>query len=101
MEPHLGEHHSGKLRHETSAAKAERIIAQELKRAKWDAAELKDQAKSHPLKVALALRLRKETTLTIREIASRLHMGSWKSLNNKLYLAGKTSKTPQHEQATK
>jgi putative transposase len=101
MEPRLGEHHSGKLRHETAAARAERIIAQELKRAKWDAAELKDQAKSHPLKLALALRLRRETTLTIREIAARLHMGSWKSLNNKLYLAGKANKTRRHEKATK
>ena len=25
-------------------------------------------------------------TLTIRQIAERLHLGSWKSLNNKLYL---------------
>jgi hypothetical protein len=36
--------------------------------------------------VAMAGRLRRETTLTIREIAQRLHMGSWKSLNNRLYL---------------
>ena len=27
--------------------------------------------------------------LTIRQIAERLSMGSWKSLNNKLYLLGK------------
>jgi len=31
--------------------------------------------------------LRRETT--IPQIAQRLHMGSWKSLNNKLYLVGK------------
>src|SRR5207244_695112 len=31
MEPRLGQHHSGRLRHETAVAKAERIIAQELK----------------------------------------------------------------------
>ena len=47
---------------------------------------------SHAVKLALAMRLRKETTLTIREIAERLHMGSWKSLNNKLYLAAKAKK---------
>jgi hypothetical protein len=41
------------------------------------------------VKLAIAQRLRKETTLTIREIAARLRMGSWKSLNNKLYLTGK------------
>ena len=28
----------------------------------------------------------RETTLTIRQIAERLHLGSWKSLNNNLYL---------------
>ena len=88
---------SGKLRHETAVAKAERIIAEELKRAKWKAVELKEHAKSRPVKLALAQRLRKETTLTIREIAERLHMGSWKNSNNKLYLAGKAGKTPKHE----
>ena len=39
------------------------------------------------------------STYTIRVIAVRLHMGSWKSLNNKLYLAGKTGKTPKHDKA--
>jgi hypothetical protein len=38
-----------------------------------------------------AMRLGRETTLTSRQIAQRLHMGSWKSLNNKLYLAAKAS----------
>ncbi len=61
----------------------------ELKRSHWKEKGLKEQAKSHPVKLALAMRLRRETTLTIRQIAKRLHMGSWKSLNNKLYLAGK------------
>jgi hypothetical protein len=32
-----------------------------------------------------------ETTLTIRQIAQRLQMGSWKSLNSKLYRAAKAS----------
>jgi hypothetical protein len=39
-------------------------------------ANLKTEAKGHSVKLALAKRLRKETTLTIREIAERLHMGS-------------------------
>jgi REP element-mobilizing transposase RayT len=89
MEPHLGEHHSGQLRHESAEAKAERILAQELKRSQWSEKDLTEQAKSHPVKLAMAVRLRRETTLTIRQIAQRLQMGSWKSLNNKLYLAGK------------
>jgi hypothetical protein len=41
--------------------------------------------KGDPAKVELAARLRRETTLTIRQIAQRPHMGAWQSLNNKLY----------------
>jgi putative transposase len=89
IEGKLGEHHSGRLRHESAEAKGERIIAEELKRLKWKEAELKETPKTHPKKLTVAGRLRRETTLTIREIAQRLHMGSWKSLNNRLYLAGK------------
>src|SRR5713226_8430914 len=33
-----------------------------------------------PSKLALAARRRRETTLTIRQIANRLHAGSWKHL---------------------
>jgi len=96
MERHLGEHHSGQLRHESAEAKAERIIAQELKRLNWGERNLKAHRKNDPQKLALAARLRRETTLTIRQIAQRLQMGSWKSLNNHLYLLNKTtSKDPK------
>lgn len=37
----------------------------------------------------MVVRLQRETTLTIRQIAQRLHMGSWRRLNNKLYLSRK------------
>jgi len=40
--------------------------------------------------MAFFLRMRRETTLTIRQISERLRMGSWKSLNNKLYLRSKS-----------
>jgi len=33
----------------------------------------------------MADRLRRERTLTLPQVAERLQMGSWKSLNNKLY----------------
>jgi hypothetical protein len=85
----LGEHHSGQLRRESAEAKGERIIGEELKRRKWRPGELGQRRKNDPGKLEVALRLRRETTLTIRQIAQRLHMGSWKSLNNKLYLAAK------------
>jgi putative transposase len=89
MEPRLGEHHSGQLRHESAVAKGERIMAEELKRSKWKEGDLREQPKGAPAKLAIAVRMRRETTLTIREIAKRLRMGSWKSLNNKLYLRSK------------
>jgi hypothetical protein len=94
----LGEH-GIELRHESAQAKAERIVAGELKRAGWKAKELAARAKSDPVKMGLALRLRRETTLTIREIAGRLHMGSWKSLNNKLYLAARAKTTTSQGKA--
>jgi DNA-directed RNA polymerase specialized sigma24 family protein len=101
MESRLGQHHSGQLRHETAVAKAERIIAEELKRARWKTADLKQHAKSHPVKMSMAIRLRKETTLSIREIAERLAMGSWKSLNNTLYLALRATQKQKNEKAKK
>ena len=51
-----------------------------------DLDHLDQRAKGDPAKLALAARLRRETTLTIRQIAERLRLGSWQSLNNKLYL---------------
>jgi REP element-mobilizing transposase RayT/DNA-binding transcriptional regulator YiaG len=84
MEGQLGEHHSGELRRESAAARAERIIREELEHLRWTEGELKERRKGDPAKLALAARLRRETTLTMRQIAARLHMGSWKSLNNKL-----------------
>ena len=89
MEPRLGDHHSGQLRRESAQAKAERIVAEALRQARWQEGDLRQRPKSDPVKLELASRLRRETTLTIREIARRLGMGSWKSLNNKLYLARK------------
>jgi len=89
MEPQLGEHHSGQLRYESAEAKGERIIAAELRRLQWKETDLKERPKGAPEKLALAARLRRETTLTIRQIAKRLRMGSWKSLNNKLWLRRK------------
>ena len=92
MGPQLGEHHSGRLRAESAQLKAERIIRETLRGLKWKESDLKERAKGEEAKVELAYRLRQETTLTMRQIAERLSMGSWKSLNNKLYLLGKERK---------
>jgi REP element-mobilizing transposase RayT len=86
IEGKLGEHHSGEMRQESAQAKGERIIGEDLKRLRWSERDLQQRPKSEAKKLELAARLRRETTLTIRQIAERLHLGSWKSLNNKLYL---------------
>jgi hypothetical protein len=85
MDGQLGDHHSGALRQESAAAKAERIVAQELRRLGWQETDLKARRKSDPAKLALAARLRRETTLTLRAIAARVHLGTSKSANARLH----------------
>jgi len=91
MEGKLGDHHSGELRRETAQARAERIVAEEIKRLGWNEANLADAQKTHPAKLAIAARLRRETTLPIKAIAQRVHLGTWKSLNVRLHSATKAS----------
>ena len=86
MEGKLGEHHSGEIKRESAAVKAERIIGEELRRLGWNKDELSRRRKSDPGKLAIASRLRRETTLTMGQVAAQLQMGSWKSLKAKLYV---------------
>jgi len=81
MEGALGEHHAGDLKRESAEAKAERIIAEELRRLRWANTDLQLRLKSDPAKLQIAARLRVETTLTIKWIAARLHLGTTKSAN--------------------
>ena len=60
-------------------AKAERIIRKELKRWRLTERALKMRAKSEPAKLALAARVRRETTQTLGSIAHRVHMGRRKA----------------------
>src|SRR5260370_998246 len=85
MEGKLGEHHSGELKRESAEAKAERIIREELKGLGWTERDLKARAKSDPAKLALAARVRRETTLTLGWMAERLHLGTRKSFSAKLH----------------
>jgi hypothetical protein len=81
LEDELGEHHSGRLHQQTSVSRAERIIAEELTRPGWTENDLAAQRKNAPEKLPLAARLRKETTLTIKQIAARVHPGTSKGAN--------------------
>jgi hypothetical protein len=65
--------------------KAEDVIAEELARRHWTQADLATRLKGDPEKVQIARRLRRETTVTLKWVASRLHMGAWTYLANSLY----------------
>ncbi len=85
LEPEMGENRSGELRLEVAEAKAERIIREELKRLGWKERNLIVRRKSDAGKLAIAGRLRRETTLTIGKIAQRLHLGSLKSASARIH----------------
>jgi len=72
----VGAHHFGELRLEVAEAKAERIIREELTRLGWQEADLAAHRKRDPRKLELAVRLRQETTLSVKQIAARLHLGT-------------------------
>ena len=61
---------------EWAEAKAERIVAEELKRRKWDATVLGARRKGDPGKLAIARGLREETTMPVAWIAEWLKMGT-------------------------
>ena len=85
MSERVGAEHYGEERVETAEAIAELIIAEELKRERWQEADLKTQPKGDSVTVALAARLQAETTMTVGWIAERLAMGTRVYLNHLLY----------------
>jgi REP element-mobilizing transposase RayT len=82
-----GAHHYGAELHEGEEAKAERLVQEELARPKWAEADLAGKPKTDRAKARIALRLRRETTMTLAWIAERLQMGSVNTLRNTLRLA--------------
>jgi hypothetical protein len=70
---------------ETEKAVGRRIVEEELRRRDWKTAELQRRAKGDQVKVQIALRLRAETTLTLKEIADLLHMGAPTHVAHLLY----------------
>ncbi len=67
---------SAYMRLEVAQAKADRVIGEELHRLHWQEAELASRRKRDPAKLAIAVRLRKDTTLSVKETAARLHLGT-------------------------
>lgn len=61
------------------------LCPSQMKWRRWKEADLQVRAKGNAEKVALAARLRAETTLTVGWIAERLGMGTRGHLNHLLY----------------
>jgi hypothetical protein len=57
----------------------------ELRRLGWQKNELRRRRKSDPAKLAIAARLRQETTLSLKHIAEQVHLGTSKSANARLH----------------
>jgi REP element-mobilizing transposase RayT len=81
----VGASHYGADRRETGEQKAERIVREELRRRGWKEEDLPGLRKGDKGKVAVARRLRRETTMSLKWIARRLQMGSWTYVSNLLH----------------
>jgi putative transposase len=81
----VGASHYGADRRETGEEKAGRIVREELRRQGVKEEDLPGRRKGDKVKVALARRLRQETTMSLKWIARRLHMGSWTYVSNLLH----------------
>jgi hypothetical protein len=64
-----------------------RFLAQELRRCKVSPEALCKQAKSHPLKIRIAEKLRRETPMTLRWMAKASSKGSWHYVSHLLLSA--------------
>ncbi|HVX56710.1 MAG TPA: transposase [Candidatus Saccharimonadales bacterium] len=81
----VGLSHYGFTRQETDSQKAERLVQEELRRLGWAEVDLATRPKGEARKVAIARRLRQETTMSLKWIAQRLQMGSWTYVSNLLH----------------
>ena len=89
VEGKFAENHRALERMETDEEKAERIVKRELKECGASEEDLSLLRKGDAMKVEIARRLRKETTMSLKWIAGRLRMGSWTHVSNRLYNARK------------
>lgn len=76
---------------------------EKLKRLGWSESELDSQRKSAVGNLALAARLRQETTMPLKWIAARVHLGTSKSTNSNLHcwMKGKKQSSTETVMATK
>ncbi len=74
---------------ESSEKRAERIVAEELRRLGWKEADLDQRRKGDPGKLEIVRRLRTETPMPLQWMADRLRMGTRTHLAHLLYWEGK------------
>ena len=79
---------------EVAQAKAERIISEELRQLGWQESDLALRRRRDPSKVEIAVRLRKETTLSVKQVAARPHLGTWGSASLGLLEAMRKTRPP-------
>ena len=77
--------HGKTVHEETEEVIARRIVREEVARAGWRPRDLVERAKGDCGKVKIARRLRKETALTLGQIAQLLHMGAPTHVAHLLY----------------
>ena len=63
------------------------IVEPELRRRRWTRDQLTQWRKGNKRKVPIALRLRRETTMTLKRMAEQLAMGTWANVVRRLYEA--------------
>ena len=78
----IGPNHFGKERRESAEQRAERIIAEVLRKLGLKRGQMELLPATRQVKVRLARRLRRETTMSLKWIAEQLGIGSWKYLSN-------------------
>ncbi|MDB6031871.1 MAG: hypothetical protein JWM16_2209 [Verrucomicrobiales bacterium] len=78
----IGENHPGEIRREPTEAKAERFIRKESAQLGGSPQDVIAHARNDRGKLAMAARLRQETTLSIKQNAERLHLGKPKRHKN-------------------
>jgi REP element-mobilizing transposase RayT len=85
MSQRMGPEHYGQERQESQLEQAERVVGHELRQRRWTEATLAERNKGDLEKLKMAVRLRKETLVTVAWIAGRLQMGSVANVNTLLY----------------
>jgi hypothetical protein len=89
MDGKLGENHSGELHRETAEQKANRILSGELSRRGWTESDLSARRRSDPDKLAIAVRLRDETSLPVKWIGARVQIGTVKRAKSVRHPSGR------------